>query len=99
MSYGIFGKFTTTAGQQEKLVELLLEAAALFEDEPSCLHYIVSVSEEADTVIVHEIWTNQASHKASLELPATRRLIEQARPFITGMERLLTFDPQGGKGL
>ncbi|WP_214765935.1 MULTISPECIES: antibiotic biosynthesis monooxygenase [unclassified Exiguobacterium] len=88
-----------STARQGKLVELLLEAAASFEDEPSCLHYIVSVSEEADPVIVHEIWTNQASHKASLELPATRRLIEQARPFITGMERLLTFDPQGGKGL
>lgn len=99
MSYGICGKFTTAAGQQEKLVELLLEAADSLEYVTSCLHYIVSVSDEADTVIVHEIWTSQASHKASLELPATRRLIEQARPLITGMERLLTFDPQGGKGL
>jgi len=99
MYYGLWTKFTTQAGEGQRLVDLLLEAAASLEYVTDCLQYVVSTTEEADTVMVREIWMDQAAHAASLQLPATRQLIEQARPILLQVERMFEDQPRGGKGL
>ncbi|WP_449403504.1 putative quinol monooxygenase [Exiguobacterium artemiae] len=99
MFYGLWTKFTTQPGEGQRLVEVLLEAATSLQDVSDCKQYVVSTTEEADTVIVREIWTDQAAHATSLQLPATRQLIEQARPILLQVERLLEDQPHGGKGL
>lgn len=99
MYYGLWTKFKTQVGEGQRLVEVLLEAATSLQDVSDCKQYIVSTIEESDTVMVREIWTDQAAHAASLQLPATRQLIEQARPILLQVERLLEDQPHGGKGL
>ncbi|WP_083412297.1 putative quinol monooxygenase [Exiguobacterium sp. KRL4] len=99
MFYGLWTKFTTQADEGQRLVDLLLEAATSLQDVSDCKQYIVSVTEQPDTVMVREIWTDQAAHAASLQLPATQRLIEQARPILLQVERVLEDQPRGGKGL
>lgn len=99
MYYGLWTKFTAQAGEEKRLIELLLEAAASLEYVTDCLQYTVSTIGEADTVMVREIWTDQAAHAASLQLPATRQLIEQARPILLHVEQVLEDQPYGGKGL
>lgn len=99
MYYGLWTKFTAQAGEEKRLIELLLEAAASLEYVTDCLQYTVSTTGEADTVMVREIWTDQAAHAASLQLPATRQLIEQARPILLQVERMFEDQPHGGKGL
>ncbi len=99
MYYGLWTKFKTQVGEGQRLVEVLLEAATSLQDVSDCKQYVVSTTEEADTVIVREIWTDQAAHAASLQLPATRQLIEQARPILLQVERMFEDQPRGGKGL
>ncbi|WP_426273424.1 putative quinol monooxygenase [Exiguobacterium sp. R-17] len=48
---------------------------------------------------VREIWTDAATHQASLTLPVTQHLITQARPLLEHVERVLEDQPLGGKGL
>ncbi|AFS70517.1 putative quinol monooxygenase [Exiguobacterium antarcticum] len=99
MHYGLWTKFTTQAGEGQRLVDLLLEAATSLQDVSDCKQYIVSTTEQSDTVMVREIWTDQEAHAASLQLPATRQLIEQARPILLQVERVFEDQPLGGKGL
>lgn len=99
MFYGLWTKFTTQAGEGQRLVEVLLEAATSLQDVSDCKQYVVSTIGEADSVMVREIWTDQAAHAASLQLPATLQLIEQARPILLQVERMFEDQPRGGKGL
>ncbi|QNR21120.1 antibiotic biosynthesis monooxygenase [Exiguobacterium sp. Helios] len=99
MYYGLLTKFTTQLGAGNRLAELLLEAASSLEHVTDCRQYVVSMNDEPDTVMVREIWTDQAAHMASLQLPATQKLIEQARPILLHVERVLEDQPHGGKGL
>lgn len=56
-------------------------------------------SDEPDVLHVREIWTDAATHQASLTLPVTQHLITQARPLLEHVERVLEDQPLGGKGL
>ena len=98
--YSLFGKFTVQEGQRDTMVEILLEAAESMEDLRECEIYLVSVSEdEPDSVYVYEVWSNQEAHQASLSLEATQKLIQRAKPIMTGMERISTLQAMGGKGV
>ena len=56
--------------------------------------------DEADTVMVREIWTDQAAHASVFAVAGdTTKLIEQARPILLHVERVLEDQPHGGKGL
>lgn len=98
--YSIFGKFISTEGERDHLVEILLEAAGAMETLNTCELYLVSISEsEPNAVYVYEVWHNEEAHQASLLLEATQNLISRAKPLIMGMERISTLIPMGGKGL
>lgn len=99
MAYGMFGKFSAQPGRRDDLVDHLLQAAALLERNPDCIHYVVSTSDEPDAVWVSEIWTDESAHDASLEPQDIRALIQQARPLIAGVSDRTQLTVQGGKGL
>ncbi len=86
MTYGLFGKFRLSLGHasRDDLVGYLLQAAKLLEQDPGCVHYIVSTSDEPEAVWVSEVWTDEAAHDATLE-PEDIQLIQGARPLIAGM--------------
>jgi quinol monooxygenase YgiN len=48
---------------------------------------------------VTEVWTDAASHKASLQLPEVQAAIAKARPIIAGFEFQVETHPAGGFGL
>ncbi|MCM3388329.1 hypothetical protein M3649_09300 [Ureibacillus chungkukjangi] len=50
-------------------------------------------------MFVYEVWSNEEAHQASLTLEATQKLIQRAKPIITGMERISTLKTMGGKGV
>ena len=98
--FGLFGKFTVLEGQRERMVHILLEAADSMNDLADCEHYQISISEdEPNSVYIYEVWKNQEAHQASLLLKSTQTLIQQAKPLITGMERISTLRTIGGKGI
>jgi quinol monooxygenase YgiN len=95
--YGIIGKMNAVPGQRDALVAILLEGVAGM---PGCLSYVVARDpEDADGIWITEVWDSQASHDASLSLPAVREAITRARPLIAGFGTRIVTQPAGGHGL
>jgi quinol monooxygenase YgiN len=95
--YGLIGKITATAGQRDALIAILLESTV---DMPGCLSYVVATdAAEADAIWVTEVWDSEASHKASLSLPAVKAAIAKGRPMIAGFSDRHVTAPVGGVGL
>ncbi|BCL28782.1 putative quinol monooxygenase [Streptomyces aurantiacus] len=99
MTYGLVSKFPTQPGKSRDLADRLLQAAKLLERDPGCIHYLVSTSDEPDTVWVLELWTDKPAHDASLEPEDIRTLVQQARPLIAGIPEQTHLTVHGGKGL
>lgn len=95
--YGLIGKFVAVAGQRDTLVSLMLEC---IDDMPGCLSYVVATDpKDPDTIWITEVWTDEASHKASLSLPAVQATIKQAMPLIASFGEGTQTAPVGGYGL
>lgn len=54
---------------------------------------------DPDALWITEVWDTQASHVASLVLPAVQRAIAKARPLIAGFSDRVVTTPVGGIGL
>ena len=93
------GYFKAQPGQGEALAAILLEAAGALRADDSCLLYVVSRGEDADTIWVSEAWTDREAHDASLRAPGVPETIARARPLIAGMDGRAEFTPLGGKGV
>ncbi|MEI5906830.1 putative quinol monooxygenase [Bacillus spongiae] len=98
--FGLFVKFTVREGERDTLVNILLEAAESMQQLNECQIYLVNVSDdEPNSVFVYEVWSDENAHQASLSLEGTQLLIKRSKPIITGMERISTLQPKGGKGI
>jgi quinol monooxygenase YgiN len=96
--FGLFGKFIVKEGERDTLVHILLEAAESMQEIDDCeIYYVNTSDDEPNSVYVYEVWSHQDAHQASLTLEATQTLIKRAKPIITGMERINTLTPMGGK--
>jgi quinol monooxygenase YgiN len=95
--YGLIGKIKTVTGQRDALISILAEE---MESMPGCLSYIVAQDPtDADAIWVTEVWVDQASHQASLSLPAVQKAIARGRPMIAGFGERFETTPVGGHGL
>jgi quinol monooxygenase YgiN len=95
--YGLIGKIKTVTGQRDALTSILIEE---MESMPGCLSYIVAQDPtDADAIWVTEVWVDQASHQASLSLPAVQKAIARGRPMIAGFGERFETIPVGGHGL
>ena len=95
--FGLIGKLNTVPGQREALIEILLEGG---EEMPGCLSYIIARDpSDANALWITEVWDSQASHEASLSLPAVQRAIARGRSLIAGFGERIVTEPVGGQGL
>jgi quinol monooxygenase YgiN len=95
--YGLIGKITAVTGQRETLIAILLKGTVAM---PGCLSYIIARdTADPDAIWVTEVWDSQASHQASLALPAVQGAIAQGRPLIAGFGERFVTEPVGGYGL
>lgn len=95
--YGLIGKMTAVPGQRDALAAILLEGTRAM---PGCLSYVVATDPaNADALWITEVWDSQASHQASLALPAVRAAIARGRPLIAGFSDRVETIPLGGVGL
>lgn len=95
--FGLIGKMRAARGQRDAVMDVLRESTVAL---PGCLSYIIATDPvDADAIWVTEVWTDQASHKASLQLPEVQAAIARARPFIAGFEFQVETHPVGGFGL
>ena len=92
--YGRIGSFTSHPGQRDALIALMVESTG---DMPGCLSYVIARDpEDPDRVWVTEVWTDEASHKASLQLPMVAETIRRAMPLIAGFGQPVVTEPVGG---
>ena len=95
--YGLIGKMRTAAGKRDELVAILLEGTGGM---PGCLSYVIALDPaDADVLWITEVWDSEASHRASLALPAVKDAISRGRPLIAGFESHTVTTPVGGVGL
>lgn len=95
--YGLIGKMRTVAGKRDELVAILLEGTGSM---PGCLSYVVATDPaDPDAIWITEVWESEASHRASLQLPAVRDAIGRGRPLIAGFDSQTVTTPVGGVGL
>lgn len=94
--YGLIGKMTAMPGQRDALTAILLDNLGTM---PGCLSYIVAHDPADDHAIwVTEVWTDEAAHRASLQVPEVKAAIR------CGMQLMATFAdatvtrPVGGIG-
>lgn len=95
--HGLIGKMKAVPGQRDALVSILLEGVSTM---PGCLSYIVALDPaDPDAIWVTEAWDSEASHKASLSLPAVQEAIARGKPLIAAFEQYIQTVPVGGHGL
>ncbi|MFJ6023609.1 putative quinol monooxygenase [Brevundimonas sp. NPDC092305] len=95
--YGLIGRMKAQPGQCDALAAILLEGTGAM---PGCLSYIVARDPaDADALWITEVWDSQASHRASLQLPAVQAAIARGRPLIAGFDGQTETEPLGGVGL
>lgn len=94
--YGLIGKMTATPGQRDALTAILLESLGTM---PGCLSYIVAHDPADDHAIwVTEVWTDQAAHRASLQVPEVKAAIARGLPLIATFGDAQVTTPVGGVG-
>ena len=95
--YGLIGKMTAVDGKRDELVTILLAGVS---DMPGCLSYVVATDPaDPNGIWITEAWDSQASHDASLQLPAVKAAIAKGRPLIAGFSNSTVTTPVGGHGL
>ncbi|HEU4649217.1 MAG TPA: putative quinol monooxygenase [Gemmatimonadales bacterium] len=95
--YGLIGKMTAVPGQRDALAAILLEGTGGM---PGCLSYVIAIDPaDADALWITEVWDSQASHRASLNIPAVQAAIAKGRPLIAGFSNRVETVPLGGWGL
>ena len=95
--YGLIGKMRAQPGKRDDLAAILLKGTGAM---PGCLSYVVANDTvDADALWITEVWRDDASHKASLQLPEVQAAIAEGRPLIAGFESQIITAPLGGVGL
>ncbi|MCC7186500.1 MAG: antibiotic biosynthesis monooxygenase [Acidobacteria bacterium] len=95
--YGLIGRMTATPGQRDALVTILLDGTDTM---PGCLSYIVATDPaNVDAIWITEVWDSEASHRASLQLPAVQAAIRAGKPLIASFDQHTVTSPVGGHGL
>ncbi len=80
--YGLIGQMIAAPGKRDELVAILAEGTAAM---PGCLSYVIACdATNPDAIWITEVWTDKASHAASLQLPAVQAAIARGRPMIAG---------------
>lgn len=95
--YGLIGKMMAAPGQRDALIAILLEGTAGM---PGCLSYVIARDPaDAHAIWITEVWDSEASHRASLSLPAVQQAIARGKPLIAGFGERTVTEPAGGHGL
>jgi quinol monooxygenase YgiN len=95
--YGLISKVNTVPGQRDALAAILMDGTQAM---PGCLSYVIASDPADDTAIwITEVWDSQASHQASLSLPAVQAAVAKGRAMIAGFSSRVETVPIGGHGI
>lgn len=89
--FGLVAKITSTPGERDNLISILLEGTANMLGNIS--YDIAKDNENSDDIWITEVWDNQANQEASLQLESVQTAIGKGRPLIAAMSRVATTTP------
>jgi quinol monooxygenase YgiN len=79
------------------MIEILKQSAA---DMPGCISYVVAKdTADESSIWVTEVWDSQASHDASLSLPAVKDAMPRGKTIVSNFERIAVTAPLWGARL
>jgi quinol monooxygenase YgiN len=96
--FGMAGKLMAHPGRRGELVELLLAATRELRARTAASYVVSQDRGDLDTIWVFEAWRDEAAHRASLDMPAVRGVIERGLPLIAERDGA-KLEPMGGVGL
>jgi quinol monooxygenase YgiN len=97
--FGMVGNLVAHPGRRGELVDLLMAATRELQGADGCELYVVGQDRhDFDRIWVFEAWRDEAAHRASLDLPAVRGVIERGLPLIAERDGA-NLEPVGGVGL
>jgi len=92
--FGLIGKMRAQPGKREELISAI---GASTDAMPGCKGYVIAEDlADPDSIWITELWDDEASHKASLQLPEVKAAIAKARPLIAGFDMHVTTRPVAG---
>ncbi len=95
--YGLIGNFTAHPGKRDELMQSMMSDVGPI---PGCLSFVVARDPADENLVwITEAWDSEASHKASLQMPAIAESIKKAMPLIAGFGQQTVTEPVGGIGL
>jgi quinol monooxygenase YgiN len=95
--WGMIAKITVLPGKRDEMIGVLKTSAA---NMPGCFSYVVAKDASDENVMwVTEVWESQASHDASLSLPAVKEAIPRGKALVANFERVAVTTPVWGVGL
>lgn len=95
--YGLINNITAADGKRETLIEILLENAYNMR---GCLSYVIAEDvDDPNGVWVTEVWDDQDSQRASLEMESVKDAIRRAMPAVETFTFRTTTKPIGGEGI
>jgi quinol monooxygenase YgiN len=96
---GMVGKLVAHPGRRGELLELLMAAIRELKGADGCELYVVGPErDDLYTIWVVEAWRDEAAHRASLDMPGVRAIIERGMPLIAELDGV-KLEPVGGVGL
>ncbi len=98
--YALINKMTVKPGKRDEVIAILLESGKPFNDNPSCLLYLVyKDASDPDAIWVEDVWANQEDHTAAMSTPEMRAYVTRCVPLLAGMPEQIDVELAGGKGL
>jgi quinol monooxygenase YgiN len=90
--YGLIVKLTSISDRRSELIEVL--GGDDSRTVAGCLSFIVAEdASDKDVLWVTEVWTNEASHKASLEHPPSKPNLPTIEFLVASYERIAVTEP------
>ncbi|MFK3981794.1 putative quinol monooxygenase [Micromonospora sp. NPDC050397] len=96
IGHGFHAVMTAQPGKGDELVEFLLDAPSLSNDD--CVVFLVSRSaSNPDVVSVTEGWTSTEAHASFFRTEQAQALVAKLQPLLVGESRYADEVPVGGK--
>ncbi len=92
--FGLIGKMRSAQGRRNELIAILSGGTQAM---PGCRSYVIAEDPaDPDVLWITEVWNDEASHAASLQLPEIKAAIATGRPLIAGFDMHVTTRPVAG---
>lgn len=99
-NFCLINKMTTKPGHRDEVIDILLESAKPFEDNPACILYRVSKDKnDENTIWVEDAWTDKEDHEKALKTPEMAAYIKKCMPLLEGMPEQIAVEYVGGKSM